>query len=82
MDATTWAQLWNDTELRAYIRAEARRHFSGREDREDAEQEAYAWLCRLPPGMSFDQLCSVSRRAIRSLRRGEARQTGKPPACP
>lgn len=67
MDAVSWDQLWRDDELRAYIRNEARRHFSGREDREDAEQEAYAWLCRLPPGMSFDQLCSVAFSAIHSL---------------
>jgi hypothetical protein len=79
VDGVAWEQLWGDKELRCYIRLESRRHFEGREGREDAEQEAYCWLCKVNPGLSFDELCSIAEHAIHSRLRAEVRQKGYPP---
>ncbi len=66
MDDTEWNRLWQD--LHGHVRRLSRYYARGG-DREDAEQEACAWLCRLPPHLPQAEYVATARSAIRSIGR-------------
>jgi hypothetical protein len=79
LDSISWAQLWHDEELRFHIRRKVRSLIPPDGDRPNAEAEAYALLCRLPPGQSMAYYVKAARNPIRAARRAYRRQRGLPP---
>src|SRR4030042_1230340 len=60
-------QLWGDQELRHYIRSVVRRHYFIREDREDAESEAWERIQRCASNLPREQYHEEARRAIHAV---------------
>jgi hypothetical protein len=66
MDEAAFEELFRNVRIAHYLEAEARRHFSCPEDREDALALAWARILAQPAGEDFDEYKRHGARAIRA----------------
>ena len=69
MDRRRLLQLWRNAELKAFIEAQARRHFSGTADIECAVSEGWAAVEGCPPGTTMTDIQKSAYNRIRRLYR-------------
>lgn len=77
MKACEWAEV--DEGLCESLREMAERFFRTDELREDAVQEAKAWICGMPSGCPRKEYLDAAEKAMYSMERAERRQKGLPP---
>ena len=82
MNRRACTELYSNSELTAYIAAQARRHFSCIQDQDDARQEAWERITQTPGRISRAELQRLAYRAIHAMyeRQRAARQRETPGA--